>query len=322
VVDADTRDLLRDSIRALLQSRDGDLVAGLDELGWQEVVAEDPAGATDLLFTEQGLAGRQSAALDAVLIDIGGGDLRESVPPDGQLAVLHPFGTVESHRRADHLDIDGVLLTDPVRTAGVAVGVSDDHASVYLLDAERVASSTVPVRGFDPASSLFRITTSVSMAEVQECKTDWQAAVAVARRALAAELAGNGSAMLNIAVEQVGQRTQFGRPIGSNQTPRHRLAQSYVLLAGAQGLIGAAWDSHDSWDATVAKAYAGYASDDVGRTCLQVCGAIGLTAEHSLGGFVKRARILDGLYGGWRRSVDHIGSQLLSRGAIPTGPRI
>jgi hypothetical protein len=321
-VDADTRDLLRDSIRALLQSRDGDLVAGLDELGWQEVVAEDRAGATDLLFTEQGRTGRPSAALDPVLIDAGGGDLLESMAADRSLAVLHPFGVIQSRRRDEQLHIDGVVLTDPAESAGVVIAVSDNPTAVYLLGAEQAAPSTTPVRGFDPSSSLFRVCTTVSVAEVAECKSDWSAAAAAGRRALASELVGNGSAMLDIAVGQVGQRMQFGRPIGANQTPRHRLAQSYALLAGARGLLDVAWDTGTSWDATVAKAYAGYASDDVSRACLQVCGAIGLTSEHSLGGYVKRARILDALYSGWRRSVHDIGNQLLSTGTIPAGPRI
>ncbi|EUA23710.1 acyl-CoA dehydrogenase, C-terminal domain protein [Mycobacterium xenopi 4042] len=53
-----------------------------------------------------------------------------------------------------------------------------------------------------------------------------------ARRAVASELVGNGCAMLNIAVDHVRNRKQFGRAIGANQTPRHRLAQCYTRLAG------------------------------------------------------------------------------------------
>jgi alkylation response protein AidB-like acyl-CoA dehydrogenase len=70
----------------------------------------------------------------------------------------------------------------------------------------------------------------------------------------------------------------------------------------------------------VAKTYAGSASDVTSRTCLQVCGAIGLTSEHSLGRYVKRARILDALHGGWRESVQDIGMTLLRDERIPVGP--
>ena len=71
-MDADTRDLLAGSIRALLKSRPGDLAAGLTELGWDEVVSDHGAAAIELLFTEQGLAGVASAALDGIVIAAGG----------------------------------------------------------------------------------------------------------------------------------------------------------------------------------------------------------------------------------------------------------
>ena len=61
-MDAETQDLLKASIRDLFDSDDGDIVTGLQELGWSEVVAEDAEAATDLLFTSQGEAGKASAA--------------------------------------------------------------------------------------------------------------------------------------------------------------------------------------------------------------------------------------------------------------------
>lgn len=321
-MDADTRDLLRESIRALLASRPEDLVAGLDELGWQDVISEDRAGAVELLFTEQGAAGRASAALDAVLIDAGGGDLRDATSARQPLVVVHPFGGVRSHTRGGQLLVDGVALVDPAESGGLVVAGDREAASVYLLSADHVATGATPVRGFDPASSLHRIHLKVALAQVTEPKSDWAAATAAAQRALASELVGNGTAMLDLAVDQVGQRLQFDRPIGANQTPRHRLAQSYALLTAARELAEVAWHSDTGWDATVAKTYAGFASDAASATCLQVCGAIGLTAEHSLGGYVKRARILDALYGGWRRSVHDIGVGLMRSGTIPAGPRV
>ena len=125
--------------------------------------------------------------------------------------------------------------------------------------------------------------------------------------------------MLDLAVEQVGQRTQFGRPIGANQTPRHRLADAYVQLAAARELVRSAWLSDRPWDATVAKSYAGYAVETTSRACLQVCGAIGLTSEHPLGGYVKRFRTLDALYGGWQRAMHSVGERLLASRVVPRG---
>ncbi len=176
----------------------------------------------------------------------------------------------------------------------------------------------IPVAGFDPASTLRQVRFDVAI-DGTRIRDGGEIANAAARRALACELIGNGQAMLDIAVEQVGQRTQFGRPIGTNQTPRHRLADAHVQLAAARELVRSAWVSDRPWDATVAKAYAGCAVETTSRACLQVCGAIGLTSEHPLGGYVKRFRTLDALYGGWQRTMHSVGEQLLASRVVPRG---
>ncbi|BBZ14939.1 acyl-CoA dehydrogenase family protein [Mycobacterium branderi] len=320
-MDVDTQLLLRESIHELLARDNGDLVAGLAQLGWRDVVRDDPVAAVDLLFTEQGKAGRASAALDTVLIDAAGGDLCEPEPGHRPPAVLHPLGAATCISSMDgRLLIDGVTLTDPASAAGCVVAADDAASTVFLLAPDRLATAAGAVGGFDPASALYRVRVDVSIAETEARKCDWTGAVTAGRRALAAELAGNASAMLGIAVEHVRQRTQFGRPIGVNQTPRHRLAQCHTQLAGARELIDVACKTGTWWDAWVAKTYAGCAWDATSRACLQVCGAIGLTCEHRLGRYVKRATILDALYGSWRMSLQHIGTTLLETERIPAGP--
>src|SRR5690606_6328656 len=123
---------------------------------------------------------------------------------------------------------------------------------------------------------------------------------------------GNAGAMLDLAVEHVTHRTQFGRPIGSYQSVRHRLADAYAQVEAARELVAVAWESRTPWDAKVAKAYAGWAAETTAGACMQVCGATGLTLEHELGRYVARARVLDALYGGWQDAIHDIGEQLLS----------
>lgn len=270
-MDADTRELLRGSIRSLLLSRPDDLVAGLADLGWDDVVAEDEAAAISLLFAEQGRAAFASAALDAVMCQAGGGDWRSSA--DGFPAVvIHPLGRAEPTTHGDRMQIDGVALRAPGPADTVIVGTG---SCAHILAAEQLADSTTAVGGFDPASTLHRVRITVDQDDLTEVKTDWSRAAAAARRALASELVGNGRAMLDLAIDHVTHRIQFGRPIGANQTPRHRLAECYALLDGAEELVHAAWSSGTPWDATVAKSSAGYAAHTTSRTCLQVCGAMG-----------------------------------------------
>ncbi len=319
-MDADTRELLQKSIRSLLLSRPDDVVAGLAELGWDDVVAEDEAAATSLLFAEQGRAAVASAALDTVMSRAGGGDWRS--PADGDPGVVvHPLGRAESTADGDRVRVDGVLLRAPVEATSAIVG-SDQTSCAHVLVARQLADSVTALGGFDPASTLHRVQVTIDRADLAELKTDWSRATAAARRALSSELVGNAQAMLDLAVDHVTQRVQFGRPIGANQTPRHRLAECYALLSGAHELVHAAWSSGTSWDAMVAKTYAGYAAHTTSRACLQVCGAMGLTAEHALGSYVKRSAVLDALYGGWQQGVLTVGRELLACQAIPVGPQI
>jgi hypothetical protein len=310
-VDVDTRELLANSIRSLLHSRPSELVAGLDELGWNEVVSDDEATAIGLLFTEQGRAGVASAALDGVMIAAGGGGPTTSV----QQLVVHPFGSAVSSLVGDSLRVDGVVLSEPAGTGVYLVAVAD---VVYAVASAEVTPA-IPIGGFDPASALRRVEFDVAVGDAPRRKYYWELAAAAGRRALASELIGTGRAMLDIAVEHVGQRKQFGRAIGVNQTPRHRLADAYVQLSAAHELVQAAWDSDRPWDATVAKAYAGFAVDVTSRACLQVCGATGLTVEHALGGYVKRSLVLDALYGRWQHAMQAVGEQLLASRVIPRG---
>jgi hypothetical protein len=305
-VDAETTDLLRSSIRELLTSYDGDIATQLDEFGFSEVADEEPAVAIDLLFYEQGAAGTSSSVLDVVAF------------PGRPTRVIHPIAKpTAATRSGPQLRVDGVLLGAPGAPAVVGV----DGVAVEIA-APEVSAGAQEVGGFDPASGLFRVRAMFSDEALTAVEGDWDSAVAVMHRALASELVGNGNAMLSIATQQIAERHQFGRPIGANQTPRHRLAESYALLGGAAELVQAAWRSGSSWDARVAKTYAGYAAHATSRACLQVCGAIGLTAEHRLPVFVKRGRILDALYGGWEQEVDALGLRLLAEIAVPAAARI
>jgi len=236
--------------------------------------------------------------------------------------VVHPFGAATCVNRDGKLLIDGVLLCDPRTTRGGVVVADDSETTAFLITGERVMTATTPVGGFDPASSLHSVHLDIAIDDARERMCDWAGAIAAGRRALASELVGNGSAMLDIAVAHVRQRRQFGRPIGANQVPRHLLADCYTRLAAARELIDVSWKSGTPWDARVAKTYAGQASDTTSRACLQVCAAMGLTSEHPLGGYVKRGRILDALYGGWRKAVHDIGITLLRSECVPAGPRI
>lgn len=299
-MDLRDRELLAGSLRAMLAAPKVDVPAELDELGWDEALADDPAAATTLLFAEHGRALTSSNVLDRVLL--------AELPLDGPAAVLYPpFG-------AAHVEAEGVLLADPDLAAEVVLPVRDGVAVVAA------AGLTVGgVEGFDPDSGWRLARLSDDTAPRPSVERDrWTAAVAAGRRALAAELNGVTEVILEIAIRHTSERVQYGRPLASYQSVRHRLAEGHALLEASRSLLDSAWGDGSAWAATTAKAQAGQAYAEVARHAMQLCGAIGLTHEHRLHNYVQRGALLDGLLGSARELTHELGARLLDGFGPPT----
>lgn len=119
-----------------------------------------------------------------------------------------------------------------------------------------------------------------------------------ARLATAAQALGVGFALLDKTVAYVGQRTQFGVPVGSFQAVKHRLADAKVALEFARPLLFGAALTMDPADVAAAKVTACEAAYATARTALQLHGAIGYTAEYDLSLWLTKARVLRTAWGG------------------------
>ena len=139
----------------------------------------------------------------------------------------------------------------------------------------------------------------------------------VGQLALGHELVGAGRTMLELARIHALERTQFGRPIGSFQAIRHRLAESLVALEAASALLDAAWDDPSPVTAAMAKAFAGRSARAVARHCQQVLAGIGFTTEHPLHGSVRRTIVLDQLLGSGNALTRTLGADILSSATLP-----
>ena len=119
----------------------------------------------------------------------------------------------------------------------------------------------------------------------------------------AAQLVGLADRMLEMTVDYVKQRQQFGVPIGSFQAVKHHLADALLRLEFAKPVVhNAAWSTdHDlptrSRDASMAKCFATEAATTVARTALQCHGAIGYTVEYDLHLWMKRVWALAASWG-------------------------
>ncbi|MFI9806442.1 acyl-CoA dehydrogenase family protein [Streptomyces sp. NPDC052301] len=131
---------------------------------------------------------------------------------------------------------------------------------------------------------------------------------------LACEAVGAADRVLERTVEYVGQREQFGRPVGSFQAVKHRLADVYV---GVQAARSAAY--YAAWATTHASGDAGGTGGPVGGLALaqalealrraaaegvQLHGGIGFTWEHDAHLYFKRAAGDELLFGPVHRLRD------------------
>jgi len=114
--------------------------------------------------------------------------------------------------------------------------------------------------------------------------------------ALAAEMCGVAQRVLDMTVEYAKLRVAYGKPIGTYQGVKHKCAGMLVDIENAKSLTYyAAWavDEGDP-DAVAAVSMAKAAASDAGRrVCaagIQLHGGIGMTWEHDLHLYLKRAK--------------------------------
>lgn len=127
--------------------------------------------------------------------------------------------------------------------------------------------------------------------------------------ALAAEQVGAAERCLELTVAYAKDRVQFGRPIGSFQAVKHRLADAYVLVESARSAaLAAAFAAAEGSPETtrlaaVAKSACTEAFSAVASEMIQLHGGIGITWEHGARHYFKRAHGSGRLFGppAWHR---------------------
>ncbi|MFD0380050.1 acyl-CoA dehydrogenase family protein [Streptomyces sp. NPDC127112] len=125
----------------------------------------------------------------------------------------------------------------------------------------------------------------------------------LAATVLAAEAVGAAGQALARTVDHVRRREQFGRPIGSFQAVKHRLADLYVQVQAARSAAYyAAWDPEQG---PLALAQALEALRTTSGEAIQLHGGIGFTWEHDAHLYFKRAAADELLFGPVHRLRAH-----------------
>jgi acyl-CoA dehydrogenase len=117
------------------------------------------------------------------------------------------------------------------------------------------------------------------------------------RACLAAEMLGSIVELFDRTLRYLGEREQFGVPIGSFQALKHRAAQMFVEIELTRSAVQAALAAIDADAADVAmlaslaKARANDTALLVSNEAIQMHGGIGVTDEMDFGLFLKRLRV-------------------------------
>jgi hypothetical protein len=173
--------------------------------------------------------------------------------------------------------------------------------TLLVVDGEGIGILQPPPASLEPAASLFaypmgRLKQGVTTAPLSGGEAanvrKWL------RIALAAETSGLLQAAIASAVEHLSLRKQFGRPLGTFQALRHRMAECAVLAGGVRWLALKAAGTADEADAALAALHAQESATRVVYDVHQMFAAMGMTLEHPLHLWTYRLKALLSELGG------------------------
>jgi alkylation response protein AidB-like acyl-CoA dehydrogenase len=289
-----------------------EIAAAFEELG--RTLAPTPAFGTIALATNALLASDDEDARAAYLPALAAGSMPAA------LAAVEGDGRWEFGRTATTFDgqvlhgekayvVDGcaaeLLLVAAMEGDGLSlVAVSADAQGL-----ERRATETM-----DPTRRLARIRFDGTPGE--RVGAAGAAGPVLARTldlacvALAAEEVGVAARVLELSVAYAKDRQQFGRPIGSFQAIKHKLADMHVALESSRSALRHAIEAADGDDAdlpvaaSMAQAWCAEACWRATAETIQIHGGIGFTWEHDAHLFLKRATLDRVLLGdpAWHRA--------------------
>jgi alkylation response protein AidB-like acyl-CoA dehydrogenase len=293
VTSGDERELLRETVAALVSKHASPAAVreamgsdrGYDESLWR-LLCEQVGAAALVVPEEYGGAGGALGDAAVVLEELGKGlvpspllgttlaelALLAADQPDaealGSLAEGTAIGAVV-------FDADYVINGD---VADIVIGADDGQLVRWT------EFSAEPVTAMDPTRRLARITPQ-STAPLGADPGVADAASIL----LAAEQIGAAARCLDLTVEYTKERQQFGRPIGSFQALKHRMADLYVAVHAARAVVNEAADAPSPTTAALARVAATEAFSTVAAEGIQLHGGIAITWEHDMQLYFKRA---------------------------------
>ena len=177
----------------------------------------------------------------------------------------------------------------------------EDNGQVTLLDdstSQDLLEQCEPTTPLDPLTPVAKLAAELPTGEI--LPDAWQQGTVLA----AAQQLGLATGALEQAVAYAGERQQFGKPIGQFQAVKHLCADMLTAIEVARAAVyyaGALLDNPELGDinraVSTAKITATQAAELCGRHCVQIHGGMGYTWEMDAHLFLKRAWVLETLFG-------------------------
>ncbi|MDO7844051.1 acyl-CoA dehydrogenase family protein [Sphingomonas immobilis] len=322
-------------VTAFRRVRDAADPLGFDPAAWRSIAAMGWAGIA--ISEDQGGAGLGLAAAGLIVAGLGRALVASPLAATiaASAAILH--GGDEAQRRlwlpsiAEGTAIASIACDegghhDPARLrtkaervasgwrlSGVKPFVAEGSAATLFVVAADTGLFLVPAdtQGLarEPRSMMdSRGHASVSLdvtlpADARLSDADLDTVLDGVRALAAAEMLGLADAVFAMTLDYLRVRVQFGRTIGSFQALQHRAATLFTRIELVRSCVAAALAALDARAddsrslVSLAKAQAGDMLNLVTREAVQMHGGIGMTDEHDVGLYLKRAKMLEGAGG-------------------------
>lgn len=304
------------------------------ELGLSGIGIPESAGGAGLGMVELAIiaeaAGAQVAALPmlgslaqaAQAIAAGGSDAQRA----DHLPSLIAGDRIAGYCHDAAMRASGDRLTGGSRFvthgASADIFVVTDTRQVWIVRADAPGVTVTAQTSMDQTRPLAHVALNDAQGERLP---DPAAALGAAHRAAfmmaAAEALGGAQACLDRTVAYARERVQFGRPIGSFQAYKHRLADMMIEIEQARSAVywaACAVDEGSDEAAMALHAAKSFAADTFFRCAgdmIQLHGGIGFTWEHDAHLFFKRARSLQTMLGNGNWHREKIATMILGEAA-------
>ncbi|MCV7261111.1 acyl-CoA dehydrogenase family protein [Mycobacterium shimoidei] len=268
------------------------------DLGWTEL--NDPASAVELAIVTEELGRATDPTAFLATMTQFAPLVGERFDPQAPGAAVYSGVAVRRDAQGWMLDGTARHVLDGDRAERLAV-VTD--AAVFVVSAGDVFVRRSSI--FDPVLHVADVTfDGVHLPDAARVSVDTERARHVALTGMAMTMVGACQRILDLVLDHVRGRQQFGVPIGSFQAVQHKAADMHVAIerARALGYFAALTIAEDDprrrLAAAMAKAAAGECQALVFRHGLQLFGAMGFTWENDLQFALKRAKAGELMLGG------------------------